>query len=488
MKVAIARTRHRLIADPRRVLAKPFYPGDDNAPGGAARFGLLLARVLEIPERSIDDLLAAVVARFGSRHADFEDLLLGHFRALEHRLPNASALSPARRLLIGAYFTHEYSVEGAALFNPSIVWAPDQTGDAPDKRRFIMSVRAVGEGHISSIGFRTGTIDQRGEIEIDEPGPHVVGGRRAEPVAYDKQVFRAKLSELGAANALSDVVLSRLPDRFTPSALDEALHWLEDHGPAHAIRYETAKVMRVLAASSYVTAFPPTSALSERVLFPAGPHETHGMEDARFVAFEPGDGTCRYYATYTAYDGFQILPQLIETDDFRTFIVSTLHGAAAQNKGMALFPRPLGGEYLMLSRKDRENLYLARSTDVRSWHDAAELRGPVAPWELLQIGNCGSPIATDAGWLVLTHGVGPMRRYCIGALLLDLDDPLRIIGWLEDPLIEPNADERDGYVPNVVYSCGGIVHAGRLILPYGYSDAAIAIASCDLDELLAALR
>jgi predicted GH43/DUF377 family glycosyl hydrolase len=212
------------------------------------------------------------------------------------------------------------------------------------------------------------------------------------------------------------------------------------------------------------------------------------MEDARFVAFEPGDGTCRYYATYTAYDGFQILPQLIETDDFRTFIVSTLHGAAAQNKGMALFPRPLGGEYLMLSRKDRENLYLARSTDVRSWHDAAELRGPVAPWELLQIGNCGSPIATDAGWLVLTHGVGPMRRYCIGALLLDLDDPLRIIGWLEDPLIEPNADERDGYVPNVVYSCGGIVHAGRLILPYGYSDAAIAIASCDLDELLAALR
>jgi len=243
----------------------------------------------------------------------------------------------------------------------------------------------------------------------------------------------------------------------------------------------------VLASSNYVTTFPADSQLSERVIFPAGPNETRGMEDARFVLFTDIDGSTKYYATYTAYDGFSILPQLIETDDFVRFAISTLNGAAAQNKGMALFPRTIDGKYLMLSRKDRENLHLSTSSEVHQWDDVTELYRPQQPWELLQIGNCGSPIETEAGWLVLTHGVGPMRRYAIGALLLDLKDPHRVLGHLPEPLIEPTEDERAGYVPNVVYTCGAIVHAEHLVVPYGFSDSGVTIASIRVANLLDAL-
>jgi predicted GH43/DUF377 family glycosyl hydrolase len=244
----------------------------------------------------------------------------------------------------------------------------------------------------------------------------------------------------------------------------------------------------VLASSNYVTTFPADSALDERVIFPAGPNETRGMEDARFVRFAAEDGSIKYYATYTAYDGFEILPQLIETEDFVRFTISTLNGAAAQNKGMALFPRPIDGKYVMLSRKDRENLHLATSSDVHHWNDVSELYRPQNPWELLQLGNCGSPIETEAGWLVLTHGVGPMRRYAIGAILLDLHDPRRVIGHLPRPLLEPDESEREGYVPNVLYTCGALVHADQLIVPYGFSDAGIAVAQLALSDLLEALR
>jgi predicted GH43/DUF377 family glycosyl hydrolase len=236
-----------------------------------------------------------------------------------------------------------------------------------------------------------------------------------------------------------------------------------------------------------VTRFPASSRLDERVIFPAGPHETHGMEDARFVRFVDEHGAATYYATYTAYDGFQILPQLIQTDDFLSFNISTLNGFAAQNKGMALFPRKVGGKYVMLSRKDRENLHLATSDDVHFWDDVTELDRPSAPWQLLQIGNCGSPIETEAGWLVLTHGVGAMRRYGIGALLLDLEDPRRVIGRLPEPLLLPDASEREGYVPNVVYSCGALAHGQQLVLPYGFADAGIGIALLSLPELVGAL-
>ena len=244
----------------------------------------------------------------------------------------------------------------------------------------------------------------------------------------------------------------------------------------------------MLAASSYVTTFPADSTLSERVIFPAGPHETHGIEDARFVRFADDDGEVTYYATYTAFDGFEIMPQLIQTNDFASFRISTLSGPAAQNKGMALFPRRIHGKYVMLSRRDRENLHLATSTDVRRWADITELHRPSRSWELLQIGNCGSPVETAEGWLVITHGVGPMRRYVLGAILLDLDDPRRVIGQLREPLLGPEGTEREGYVPNVVYSCGSMLNGPDLVLPYGMSDGAVGIAIVSVPDLLAALR
>jgi predicted GH43/DUF377 family glycosyl hydrolase len=262
---------------------------------------------------------------------------------------------------------------------------------------------------------------------------------------------------------------------------------LDANGPPVAISFETIKLIRVLAASSYVTTFPETSALSERVLFPAGPHETRGMEDARFVRFVDDDGRATSYATYTAYDGFEIMPQLIETDDFLSFRIGTLNGPAAQNKGMTLFPRRIGGKYVMLSRRDRENLHLATSSEVGHWADVTALPQPMRPWELMQIGKCGSPFETAAGWLVITHGVGPMRRCVLGALLLDLDDPSKVIGQLAEPLLEPEESEREGYVLNVVYTCGGMVNGDDLVLPYGLSDGAIGVAIIAIPELLANL-
>jgi predicted GH43/DUF377 family glycosyl hydrolase len=486
--IRIKRTGHRLLPDARRVLAKPYLPGEEVLLPGTSRAGLLMDRILAIPERQVSSLLQDVIAAFARRHRNLDELLERHFELIEHHVHGATQLSRERRLLIGAYFTHEYSVEAAALFNPSIVLAPGEPTSAAGARRFVMSLRAVGEGHLSSIEFRSGTIDAGGEIGFDPPGPHLVGGQRTPPSGYDKRQFTAKLRELGAANELAFAVLDRLPDRFKLVDLEASLMALEEHGPPHAISFETIKIIRVLASSNYVTTFPADSTLAERVIFPAGPNETRGMEDARFVRFTDTDGSVKYCATYTAYDGFEILPQLIETDDFVTFAISTLNGAAAQNKGMALFPRRIGGLYTMLSRKDRENLHLATSSDLGSWSDVTELYRPRQPWELLQIGNCGSPLETEAGWLVLTHGVGPMRSYAIGALLLDLEQPSRVIGHLPEPLLVPDATEREGYVPNVVYTCGALIHGDEIVLPYGLSDSAIGVAMISLPDVLAQLR
>lgn len=485
--ISITRTRHRLLPDATRVLAKPYLPGEEILLPAQSRAHLLMRRILEIPETRVAALNAEILQRFGGRHRDFTQLLERQFEAVASQVDDSARISAARRLLIGAYFTHEYSIEAASLFNPSIVLSPDQHGMAAGAVRFVMSLRAVGEGHLSSIEFRTGVLDADGGISIDKVGPHVVGGRRSPPRHFHKLHFGTKLAELGATNDLSADVLRRLDAKFTPEELEASLSALETEGPSPAIWFETAKIIRLLATSNYVTTFPPDSQLSERVIFPAGPYESRGMEDARFVLFTENDGSTKYYATYTAYDGFSILPQMIETDDFVRFTVSTLNGAAAQNKGMALFPRPIDGKYFMLSRKDRENLHLSSSSEVHHWDDVAELYRPQQPWELLQIGNCGSPIETEAGWLVLTHGVGPMRRYAIGALLLDLRDPGRVLGHLPDPLIEPVEDEREGYVPNVVYTCGAIVHEDRLVIPYGFADSGVAIASVALPDLLEAL-
>jgi len=485
--VALTRTSQRILPDPRRVLAKPMSPGEEAVAGGPSRAALLMDRVLAIPEGEVGALLQQVLAQFSHRHRAFGELLERHFELVAHLVDSTAPLSRERRMLIGSYFTNEYSVEAAALFNPSLVLAPDQDGLRGGERRFVMSLRAVGEGHLSSIEFRSGTISPEGKLAFEASSPFLLGGHRTRPSRYDKQLFGAKLGELDAKNELTDRVLEPLSNHFTYGELEASLLSVEAHGPPAAIWFETGRIIRVLASSNYVTTFPASSALSERVLFPAGPNETRGMEDARFVRFVDESGAARYYATYTAYDGFEIIPQLIETDDFTSFAISTLNGAAAQNKGMALFPRKVAGKYVMLSRKDRENLHLARSDNVRFWNDVTDLYHPVRPWELLVTGNCGSPLETEAGWLVITHGAGPMRQYALGALLLDLEDPGKIIGRLREPFLVPDETEREGYVPNVVYTCGGLIHGEKLLLPYGFSDAGIGVATLPLQGLLSAL-
>ena len=485
--LCVTRTPQRLLPDPKRVIARSFHPSD-GAAGSSSRVKTILNRVLAIPEEDVPAMLEGLLRKFSPRHRDFERVLDGHCRMVSHHVDRGKPWSRERRLLIGAYFTHEYSIEGAALCNPSIVPAPDQSGLRPGALRFIMSARAIGEGHISSIGFRSGMIEPGGEMIFDPTSPFAFTGARMPNPSFHKDLFETKLRELGVDNEVSRLILSRVSDRFSTEQLDAARASSMTRNIPAVMRRETLEVMHWLATSNYDVAFQPESSISERVIFPDSPNESRGMEDARFVHFVEDDGSVTYYATYTAYDGHDILPQLIETPDFLHFQVRTLNGAYVQNKGMALFPRRIGGRFAMLSRHDGESLYFMTSDNVRFWSHAEELRVPRHPWEFIQIGNCGSPIETEAGWLVLTHGVGPMRRYAIGAILLDLEDPRHIIGQLGEPLLTPAPDEREGYVPNVVYTCGGIAHNGQLILPYGFSDVGIAVATTPIGDLVSRLR
>lgn len=485
----LTRTHHRLLPDPTRVITRPFHPSDvEIASGEASRIRAILDRVLAIPEEEVPAMLERLRREFSSRHREFGRVLDAHYRLVSHHLEHDQPPSRERRLLIGAFFTHEYSIEGAALFNPSIVPAPDQSGLPPAALRFVMSTRAVGEGHISSIGFRSGVIGSDGAIGVDPTGPFAFTGARTPNPAYVKELFAEKLREVGVDDEVSRWVLARVPEQFSTEELHAVCAASKAERVPPVMRCKTLDAIHWLATSSYDVLFQPDSSISERVIFPESPNESHGMEDARFVRFVENDGSVSYYATYTAYNGHDILPQLIETPDFLRFGVRTLSGRFVQNKGMALFPRRIDGRFAMLSRHDGESLYFLTSSDVRSWNEAKKLRVPSHPWEIVQIGNCGSPIETEAGWLVLTHGVGAMRRYAIGALLLDLNDPQLVLGQLAEPLLVPAADEREGYVPNVVYTCGGIVHEGKLILPYGFSDVGIAIATTPIDELVSRLR
>ncbi|MEX2627103.1 MAG: glycoside hydrolase family 130 protein [Ilumatobacteraceae bacterium] len=488
-------TRHRasrLEPDPRRVIAKSFIPGEHHHPDGSSRLQILVERILAMSETAVHATLDAALVRFAGRHRDLDVVLEQQFDLVAERLAHrhidvlTTPLSRDRRRLIGAYFTHEYSIEGAALGNPSMVTAPDQSGTAAGAIRFVMSLRAIGEGHISSIEFRSGTVGADMAVELDPPTTYATTGHRTE-ITYDKAFFTAKLDDLEMLNEVEERVLARLPISFTMKQLESAIDALDDDGIERSISGETTRLLHWLAASNHGVAFAPETDISERVLFPSGPTESHGMEDARFVRFVDDDGEVTYLATYTAFDGHQILPQLVVTADFTEFRIATLSGHAARNKGIALFPRRIGGQYVALGRHDNVNNYIMTSADVRVWREAEVLQQPDQPWELMQLGNCGSPIETDAGWLVITHGVGPFRQYSLGALLLDLDDPRRVIGTLSEPLLTPDDDEWEGYVPNVVYSCGGLIHADHLVLPYGYADVGAAIATVPLDELLARL-
>jgi predicted GH43/DUF377 family glycosyl hydrolase len=438
-----------------------------------------------LPPAEVNHTLDELRERFGERHVDLDETFTHGFLAVAHLVPDVAGLPDDMRKLIGAYFLHEYSLEGAALTNPSIVPDLDQSGVPAGSLRAIISLRAIGEGHISSIEFRTGLVGPHGDIEVAAPGTAMTGFRRS-PI-FDKALFTAKLTEMGASNDLVDRVLFSLEDHFTMADLDGALANLGRHqASANAVHHVT-QVMQWLASSNYEVTFPPESEVSQRVLFPHGPTESRGMEDARLVRFVEPDGSVIYYATYTAYDGFNILPQLIETTDFQTFRMTTLNGPAAVNKGIGIFPRRIGGRYAALARCDGESNYLMLSDHIRFWHDAEQIQIPTRPWELMQIGNAGAPLETEAGWLVVTHGVGPMRQYALGAILLDIDDPCRVIGHLREPLLVPNGGERDGYVPNVVYSCGSLIHGNNLVIAYGASDTSTTFATVPVDALLSEL-
>ena len=413
------------------------------------------------------------------------ETFLRHADELSDRLDDLQ-LSPTRRLLLGATFTSEYALEGAALLNPSMVMHPDQSGVSPGELRFVMSVRAIGEGHSSSIGFRTGTIANSGDVTFDPIPAYASTGRRDTPM-LEAEIFKEELRRLHRGGDDADSVLGHLGPRFTEAELETRLRILEDHVSTRKQAKRTVGLMRKIAERSYSIRFDDGTPLSEHVLLPAMSAESKGLEDARFVRFVEDDGNVTYFASYTAYNGSDIGQQLLETKDFSHFTSSPMVGVAAANKGLALFPRRIGDRFAALSRSDRESNTIAFSENPSRWEDALPCQAPTRSWEVVQLGNCGSPIETEAGWLVLTHGVGPMRTYSIGAILLELEDPTRVIGQLREPLLSPAPDEQNGYVPNVVYSCGALLHAGNLVLPYGISDCAIGVATVRLDELLACL-
>jgi predicted GH43/DUF377 family glycosyl hydrolase len=482
----VKRTTTLLTPDQSRVLLRPFSPGDPQ------RVGRIIARIMSLPEDRVGPLLDEVSADFSQRHQQIRQLFLERFEQVRELLVTDEELSEQRRLLIGSYFLAEYSLESAALFNPSILPHPDQTDLPPGALRFILSLRATGEGHVSSITFRTGILHADHRIEVHTPTGFVTEPRQIPNQQYEKTLFARKLFEVGLANDFTLRVMNKLGESFTMEELRTNLEaevnqfrlsdgMVQEHQNA-------ARGIWMLARSNYEVQFQPEQDISERILFPATPSQRNGIEDARFVCFQNDDGTHIYYATFTAFDGKVVVPELVETSDFLHFRFITLNGPAAENKGMAVFPRKINGLYAMLSRQDNDSIYLMFSDNVHFWHERKVLLEPTFPWELVQLGNCGSPIETPAGWLVLSHGVGPLRKYCIGAFLLDRDNPAKVIGRLREPLLKPNGNEREGYVPNVVYTCGAILHNGELIIPYGLADHATSFATVPLNEVLAAMR
>jgi predicted GH43/DUF377 family glycosyl hydrolase len=472
-----------LVPDRSRVLLRPFYPGSDDI---ARR---IIARVMALADEEISRLLGRVLGEFADRHEHVEQFFRNRFTQVCHYLGETRAPSAERQALIGAHFTHEYSPESAALFNPSIVPHPDQTGLAKGALRFILSLRATGEGHISSITFRMGMVSAQHRITLTPPVPFVTEPERVTSAAYEKVLFCRKLQEAGVQNDFCQRVLGQLSEAFILDDLHRILAAeRRQTDPADNTADRAARGILLLAESNYEVHFAPASRVSQRVLFPSTASQRNGIEDARFVRFQNDDGSIAYYATYTAYDGKLILPQLLETPDFLHFKFNTLNGPAVQNKGMALFPRKINGHYTMLSRQDDENILLMFSDNIHFWQTPQVLLSPAQPWEFIKMGNCGSPIETERGWLVLSHGVGAMRKYCLGAFLLDLADPTRVIGRLREPLLSPNESEREGYVPNVVYTCGALLHGRELIIPYAMSDYATSFATVSLDEVLGAME
>ena len=480
----VKRTGLVLRPDSSRVFFRPF------ALPHRERVIRTLARIMALSEQQVIEESERMLQSFAERHIKVREYLLRRFEEIRDELISDQPLSERRRLLVGAYFTLEYSLEAAALFNPSLVPHPDQSGVAEGHLRLVLSLRATGEGHLSSIVFRTAEVDHDGIISVNPPTRFVTAASPNPNASYEKRLFERKLAELGLFDDFAASLMADLDSTFTVAQLERSLERGLRRGrfSNRDQQQNTARGILALAQANYEVSFDADTRLSERVIFPNTQAESRGIEDARFVMFREDDGSTSYYATYSAYDGHIVLPQIIHTRDFLNFRVSTLNGPEVRNKGMALFPRKINGHFAMLSRQDGENIFLMYSDMLHFWHEKRTLLRPTESWEFVQLGNCGSPIETEEGWLLLTHGVGPMRRYVIGAVLLDREDPARVIGRLREPLLTPTETEREGYVPNVVYSCGSLLHAGNLIIPYAMSDQCTSFATVPIAELLNELK
>jgi predicted GH43/DUF377 family glycosyl hydrolase len=447
-----------------------------------------VTKLLNLPEKIAALVLNQTLREFSSRHRNVSAVFNRHYDKvcdiMRGRIDGLTEASNIKRLLIGAFFTSEYSIESAAFFNPSMVEDPDQTGLQEGQKRVIISFRATGEGHISSIVFRGGVLDKDNKLEMLPRGTLVNEAEQIKNYIYQKEQFLGKLEDMNVDDVIVNTIMEKLKPQFDYNELNSAIEsTIREINPSD---YQRSIIEQItwLADSHYSITFSYDTSISERVIFPIASAESNGIEDARFVKFTEDNGSVKYYATYTAYNGRSIMPKLIETKDFYHFNFMPIYGKNAQNKGMALFPRKIKGKYAMLSRLDGVNNYIMFSDDINLWHDAVKIQEPKFHWELIQVGNSGSPIETEYGWLVITHGVGTMRKYSLGAILLDLNDPTKIIGQLNEPLLSPNEIEREGYVPNVVYSCGSIINNDELVLPYAASDTASTYATVPLQELL----
>ncbi len=485
MSTTINRKPVRFYSDPRRVIVRFFFPGPES------RVKSIIEKVVAMPEEAAGMSLHQTLRDFSARHRNISKIFQRHFERVKEilngRAGDLNQLSQAKQLLIGAYFTSEYSIESAAFFNPSMVEDPDQTGLTEGEKRVVISFRATGEGHISSIVFRGGVLDANNNLTLIPTGRLIDEAENIKNYIYKKEEFCAKLSEMHADDPVVKHTMDKLRFEFDYNELLRAIDETKRELNPDDKQRKMLQTISWLGDSHYEIFFSLDTGISDRVIFPIAAAESNGIEDARFVKFTDDDGRVRYYATYTAYNGFSIMPKLIETKDFYRFKVMPIHGENAQNKGMALFPRKIKGKYAMLARIDGVNNYIMFSDDINHWNETKMLQSPQYPWEFIQVGNCGSPIETEHGWLVITHGVGTMRKYAISAMLLDLDDPTKVIGQLTEPLISPNEEEREGYVPNVVYSCGSIISNDELVIPYAMSDTASTYATVPLDELLRSL-
>ena len=471
----VNRSNIKIKANPKRVIINYLDLGvNTNNTGRAYR---LLDSVLSIPENKLKEIYEEIKKNFEFRHRNFEHYLKLNFKKVQSAISSDVLISEIRSLVIGAYFSKEYSIQSAALFNPSMIAHPNQIGLNKGEKRFIISLRSVGEGHISSIEFRSGIVDATGNITLDkETGFSSCSEKNLNKIYRKKNI----LKNTAILKNFNQSILDVFEDNFT---YDDYLQKKKLNTFSTFDKATQQQLFHVLD-TNYDVQTDGNAPICERVIFPNAAGESMGMEDVRFVAFIK-NGKTQYIGTYTAYDGHKISPQLILTEDFIHFKARSMYGSAISDKGMALFPEKINGKYMMIGRQGGENITIMYSDDLFIWDDYKVIMSPQDTWGFVQLGNSGSPLKTKHGWLLITHAVGPLRKYVLSAILLDLGDPSKIIKKLNKPLLSPNEEEREGYVPNVVYSCGSIIHEGNLILPYAMSDSASTFATINIEDIIA---